>query len=155
MRSLLLISVAFVLGTTAANAETFTFTAKNTQVTQIVGPGPGGKPVVAGSSKSENDVVWASGAKEHATGDCFGWSAPPASGFTSQGACTGTDAAGAKTFVVFSCLAANDKGTENDCWGRVSFLSGKNQGKTATASWHGKQNADGKGGTAVGAGNMN
>ena len=155
MKTMLLLTAALALSATAANAETFTFTAKNTQVTQIAGPGPGGKPYIAGSSKSENDVVWASGAKMHGTGDCFGWSAPATSGFTSQGACSGTDANGDKSFLVFSCLAANDKGTESDCWGRLTWTSGKNQGKTATASWHGKQNADGKGGTAVGAGNMN
>lgn len=72
----------------------------------------------------------------------------------SQGMCNGTDADGGKAFLVFSC-AGNDKGTENDCWGRLTYVSGKNQGKVATASWHDKQNADGKGGTAVGAGNMN
>lgn len=153
MKSLLLVTAALALGTTAASAETFTFTGKNTPVSQVAGPGPMGKPIVAGNSKNEIDIVWASGTKEHSSGECFGWSAPPASGFTSQGACSGDSPSG-KAFSVFSCLA-NDKGTESDCWGRVTFTSGKNAGKTATISWHGKQNADGKGGTSVGAGNMN
>jgi hypothetical protein len=154
MKTLLLVSVAFVLSTAAANAETFTFTSKAVTVAQVGGPGPGGKPVGASHATNEAEVVWASGTKMKSKGDCMSWSAPPGSGFTGQGMCNGTDADGAKTFMVFSC-AGNDKNTENDCWGRLTYTSGKNQGKVATASWHGKQNADGKGGTAAGAGTMN
>ncbi len=154
MKSLLLLSAAFALSATAANAETFTITGKSQPVTQVAAPGPMGKPVSGGSVKIETDVTWASGVKEHSTGDCIGWSAPPASGFTSQGICSSASAEG-KSSLVFSCITANDKNTENDCWGRLSYSEGKNKDKTATVSWHGKQNADGKGGTAVGAGNMN
>ena len=154
MKALLLLSVAFMLGTTVAQAETFTIAGKSQSVTQVGAPGPMGKPVVAGSVKIETDITWASGSKEHSTGDCVGWSAPPASGFTSQGICNSASADG-KSSLVFSCLSTNDKNTENDCWGRLTYLDGKNKDKTATVSWHGKQNADGKGGTAVGAGNMN
>ena len=155
MRSLLLVSVALVLGTTAASAETFTITGKSQPVTQVAGPGPMGKPIVGASVKIETDVTWASGTKEHSTGDCIGWSAPPASGFTTQGICSSASADGGKSSLVFSCISTNDKNTESDCWGRVTYLEGKNKDKVATVSWHGKQNADGKGGTAVGAGNMN
>lgn len=154
MKTLLLVSVAFVLSAAAASAETFTFTSKSTTVAQVGGPGPAGKPVGASHATNEAEVVWASGTKMKSKGACMSWSAPPGSGFTAQGMCNGTDADGAKTFMVFSCTA-NDKNTENDCWGRLTYVSGKNQGKVATASWHGKQSPDGKGGTAVGAGNMN
>lgn len=153
MKVILLISAALALSATAAQAETFTFTSKGAPISRVAGPGPMGKPLVAANSKNEVDLVWASGAKEHSSGECFGWSAPPASGFTTQGACSGDGPSG-NAFTVFSCLA-NDKGTESDCWGRVTFTSGKNAGKTATISWHGTQNPDGKGGTSVGAGVMN
>jgi hypothetical protein len=150
MRTILFVSAALVLSATAAHAETFTFTSKATTVAQVGGPGPLG----ASHATNEAEVVWASGTKMKSKGDCMSWSAPPTSGFTGQGMCNGTDADGAKTFLVFSC-AGNDKGTENDCWGRLTYVSGKNAGKVATASWHGKQSADGKTGTASGAGNMN
>lgn len=155
MRTPLLVSVAFLISATAASAETFTFSGKGTNVMQVGAPGPMGKPIVGGTSKNQTDVVWASGAKTKSTGDCMVWSAPPASGATVNGVCNSTDSDGAKSALFFTCISTNDKNTESDCWGRVSYTSGKNQGKTATVSWHGKQNADGKGGTAVGAGNMN
>jgi hypothetical protein len=118
-------------------------------------PGPGGKPVVGATSKIESDIVWASGAKTRSTGDCIGFTAPPTSGATNQIVCNSTDADGAKSAAFLTCISTNDKNTENDCWGRIVYTSGKNNGKVATFSLHGKQNADGKGGTSVGAGNMN
>jgi hypothetical protein len=74
---------------------------------------------------------------------------------SNQGVCNSTSSNGDKTALFFTCIATNEKNTESDCWGRVVYLSGKNKGKTSTTSWHGKQNADGKGGTAIGAGYMN
>lgn len=144
-----------MLGTTVANAETFTLSGKNTAGLQVGAPGPGGKPVVGGAAKIETDIVWASGAKMHSTGDCIAWSAPPASGATTNGVCNNTDADGGKSALWFACISTNEKNTESNCWGALAYSSGKYQGKVATLSWHGKQNADAKGGTAVGAGNMN
>jgi hypothetical protein len=155
MRTLSL-ALILLLGTAGvASAENFTITGKGTNVSQIGGPGPMGKPIVAGVSKNETEVTWASGKKTTSKGDCMAWSAPPTSGFTAQGICSSADNEGSKTFLVFSCLSLNDKNTASDCWGRLTGLSGAWQGKTATASWRGTQNADGKGGTAVGAGTMN
>jgi len=155
MKALLLVWAAFVLSAVSANAETFTFTGKSSPVMMVVAPGPGGKPVAGTTSKYENDVVWASGAKMRTTGDCVGWTAPPTSGATSQAVCNGTDADGGKSQVFLTCISTNEKNTEADCWGRLVFTSGKKQGKVSTFSLHGKQNADGKGSTSVGAGNMN
>jgi hypothetical protein len=155
MRALLLLSVAFVLGTTVAQAETFTFTGKNTQGMLVAAPGPGGKPMVGATSKLETSIVWASGAKVQSTGDCIGWTAPPTSGATNQLVCNSTDADGSKSAAFLTCISTNEKNTESDCWGRIVYTSGKLQGKVSTFSLHGKQNADGKGGTSVGAGNMN
>lgn len=155
MRTLLLVLAAFVLSAVPASAETFTFTGKSTNVMMVVAPGPGGKPVVGATNKIETDVVWASGAKMHSTGDCVGWTAPPTSGATNQSVCNSTDADGGKSQVFLTCISTNDKNTEADCWGRLVYTSGKHNGKVSTFSLHGKQNADGKGSTSVGAGNMN
>ena len=155
MRALLLAAAALALGATAAHAETYTLTGKSTPGLQVGAPGPMGKPVVGVTVKIDTDIVWASGAKMHSTGDCIGWSAPPTSGASTNGVCNSTDADGAKSALFFTCISTNEQNTESDCWGRIAYTSGKNQGKSSTVSWHGKQNADGKGGTAVGAGNMN
>jgi hypothetical protein len=154
MRTLLLLAVS-VLCAAAAHAETYTFTGSSQSGMQIAAPGPGGKPVVGVTAKIQTNVIWASGAKDTSTGDCVGWSAPPGAGASNQGVCNSTSSNGDKTALFFTCIATNDKNTESDCWGRVVYLSGKNKGKTSTTSWHGKQNADGKGGSAAGAGYMN
>lgn len=154
MRTLLLLTASFVCAA-AAQAESYTFTGTSQSGMQIVAPGPGGKPVVGVTAKIQTNVVWASGAKDTSTGDCVGWSAPPGSGASNQGVCNSTSGNGDRTALYFTCIATNDKNTESDCWGRVVYLTGKNKGKTSTTSWHGKQNADGKGGSAAGAGYMN
>ena len=69
--------------------------------------------------------------------------------------CNSTDADGGKSAAFLTCISTNETNTESDCWGRIAYSSGKYQGKVATFSFHGKQNADAKGGTSVGAGNMN
>lgn len=155
MRALLIAAAALLASTAVASAETFTFTGKSTPGQQIAGPGPGGKPMVAGTSKGETELTWASGKKTKSTNDCIAWSAAPGSGFSIQGICAATDADGAKSSLVFSCISLNDKNTASDCWGRLTGLSGSLQGKTSTASWRGTQNADGKGSTIVGAGVQN
>jgi hypothetical protein len=155
MRSLLLLTAASLLCAGAANAETFTFTGSSQSGMQVAAPGPGGKPVVGVTAKIETNIVWASGAKEKSTGDCVGWSAPPGTAASNLGVCNSTSGNGDKSALFFTCITTNEQNTESDCWGRVVYTSGKNQGKSSTVSWHGKQNADGKGGTAVGAGNMN
>jgi hypothetical protein len=155
MKSLLLLSAVFVLGTTAANADTFTFSGKNTPGSQISAPGPMGKPVFAGNSRFENELVRSNGTKMKSTGDCIAWSAAPASGFTVQGICSGTDADGTKTSVIFSCIATGTNGGDSNCWGGLTTTAGKTKGQTGTASWHTHENADGKGSTTVGAGTMN
>lgn len=155
MKRLILIAAMLALSTTIAHAETYTFTGKSTQGMVVVAPGPGGKPIAGVTAKIETEIVWASGAKMRSTGDCVGWTAPPTSGASTNGVCNSTDADGAKSALFFTCIATNETNTESDCWGRIAYTSGKNQGKSATLSWHGKQNADGKSGTAVGAGNMN
>lgn len=155
MRWAMVSVVALLASTVVANAETFTFTGKNTPGQQIAGPGPMGKPVIAGTSKGETEITWASGKKTKSTNDCMAWSAPPGSGFTVQGICSSTDSDGSKSSLIFSCLSLNEKNTASDCWGRLTGLSGSLQGKTSTASWRGTQNADGKGSTVVGAGVQN
>lgn len=152
---LLLLLTASLLSAAAASAETYTFTGSSQTGMQIASPGPGGKPVAGVTAKIQTNVVWASGAKETSTGDCVGWSAPPGTAATNLGVCNSTSGNGDKTALFFTCIATNEQNTESDCWGRVVYLSGKNKGKSSTTSWHGKQNADGKGGTAVGAGYMN
>jgi hypothetical protein len=150
------LSLAFVLllGSTAiAHAENFTFTSKGTSIAQVGGPGPAGKPVAAGHSKTETEITWASGSKTTSKGECMGWSAPPTSGFSNQGMCTATDSDGSKSFLQFTCVAVTEKTA--DCWGRLTGLSGKWQGKLGTASWRSTQNPDGKGGSSVGAGTLN
>jgi hypothetical protein len=154
MRALLILSVAFVVGAAGAEAaETFTFTTKGAPIFRIAGAGPAGRPVLAQHSSNEVEIVWASGKKTKSKGDCIGWSAPPTSGFTGQALCSGTEDDGSTTFAVIGCIA-NDKGTANDCWGRVTYTSGKNKGRVSTVSSHGVQNADGKGGTSTGSGVM-
>jgi hypothetical protein len=155
MRTVLVVSAAVLMSATAAQAETFTFTGSSQSGLQVGAPGPGGKPVVGTTVRIETNLTWASGAKEKSTGDCVGWTAPPTSGASINGVCNSTGADGAKTALFFTCISTNEQNTESDCWGRIAFTSGKNQGKAATVSWHGKQNADGNGGSAVGAGNMN
>ncbi len=157
MKSLILVTAALLLSATVANAETFTFTGKSTQGMSVGAPGPGGKLVVGATAKIETDLVWASGAKSHSTGNCVAWSAPLGSGASTNGVCYSTDADGSKSGMFFTCIA-DEKNEQSDCWGRVVYETGpsggKNQGKVSTVSWHGHTNADGKGGTAVGAGNM-
>lgn len=154
MKALMIGSAILFAMTGIANAETFSFTGKNTNGDQIAGPGASGKPVVAGASTFANDEVWASGTKMKSSGKCMAWSAAPASGFTVEGICSGTDGNGG-FFVQFSCVARGAKNAESDCWGGLTGTSGKYQGKMGTASWHGHQDADGKGSTSVGAGNWN
>lgn len=151
MRVLLFLSVALIGATGAQAAETFTLTTKGSPTFRISGAGPAGRPVVAQHSTNEVEITWASGKKTKSKGDCIGWSAPPNSGFSAQALCSGTDEDGATTFSVIGCIA-NDKGTENDCWGRVTYTSGARKGKVATISSHGVQNPDGKGGTSTGSG---
>jgi hypothetical protein len=152
----LLVTAALLLGATGvANAENFTVTGKNTSVARVGGPGPMGKPVGAGHGTSEAEVIWASGAKSTWKGDCMGWTAPPTSGFSSQGVCSWTDSDGSKIFMLSSCISLNEKNTSTDCWGRLTGLSGKWEGKVGTASWRGTQNPDGNGGTVAGAGTRN
>lgn len=149
----IIISTAILFAMTGvANAETFSFTGKNANGDQIGGPGAGGKPVIAGASTFSNDEVWASGKKMKSSGKCMAWSASPTSGFAVEGICTGSDDNGG-FFVQFSCIARGAKNAESDCWGGLTGTSGKYQGKMGTASWHGHQDADGKGSTSVGAGN--
>lgn len=155
MRTLLLVSAAFVLSATAAQAESFTIMGKSQLGMQIATPGPMGKPVVGSTAKIETDVTWASGTKVHSTGDCIGWSAPPGTAASNLGVCNSTDSNGDKSSLFFTCIVTNEQAVETDCWGRIAYSSGKMQGKSATVSWHGKQNADKKGGTAAGAGYMN
>lgn len=155
MRTLFLLTTASLLFAGVASAETFTFTGSSQPGMQIAAPGPGGKPIVGVTVKIETNIVWASGTKEKSTGDCVGWTAPPGTAATNQGVCNSTGGNGDKSALFFTCIATNDKGTESDCWGRVVYTSGKSAGKSSTVSWHGKGSADGKGGTAVGAGNMN
>jgi hypothetical protein len=154
MRALLLLSVAFVMGTTTVQAENFTFTTKGSVVFRIAGVGPQGRPAIATHGKNEVEIVWASGAKTKSKGDCISWTTPPNTGFTGQAFCSGTDEDGSTTFSIIGCMVTNDKGSENDCWGRVTYTSGKNKGRVATISSHGKQNPDGKGGTSLGTGTM-
>jgi hypothetical protein len=155
MKSLAL-TVVLLLGSTAvANAESFTFTGKSANGMQIGGPGPMGKPIVSGTSKGSVDITYASGLKMSSANDCIAWSAPPTSGFTVQGMCSSVDKDGSKSFLLFSCLSLNEKNTASDCWGRITGLSGRLQGKTSTVSWRGTQNADGKGATIAGAGEQN
>lgn len=156
MRSLLILSIALPLVTTAAQAETFTFTGTVNPAagTRIAAPGPMGKPIVGGSVKVEIDMVWASAGKSHATYDCIVFSAPPASGQTIQGVCAATETDGGKHSVLFNCLA-DEKSPQSDCWGRIAYSSGKKEGKVGTMSWHDRLNADGKSITSVGAGNLN
>ena len=155
MKLVLSLAAAALMCATAAQAETFTFTGSSQSGLQVAAPGPGGKPIVGVTAKIETNIVWASGTKEKSTGDCVGWSAPPGTAASNLGVCNSSDANGDKTALFFTCISTNEKNTESDCWGRVEYMSGKNKGKSSTVSWHGKQNADGKGGTAVGAGNMN
>ncbi len=151
----LTIAVALLLASTAiAQAETFTFTGKGTNVAQVGGPGPMGKPVGASHAKNDTEVTWASGKKTTSAGECMSWSATPGTGFSVQGICSGADSGG-QTFLVFSCVSVNDKNTAADCWGRLTGLTGTWKGKVGTASWRNTQNADGKGTTAAGAGTLN
>lgn len=154
MKSLLLATVAICLTAGIASAESFTFTGRGTTGMVIATPGPMGKPVVGLTLKIETDLVFEGGSKEHSSGDCVGWSAPPASGASNNGVCASTDSAGGKSNLFFTCIA-DEKNMQSDCWGRIVFETGKRQGKTATLSWHNHQNADGKGNSSVGAGNVN
>jgi len=154
MRTLLTLSVAVLLGTTAVQAETFTFTGQVTPGKRIAAPGPMGKPIVGGNVSVEMDIVWASAGKSRATYDCIVFSAPPASGQTIQGVCAAAESDGGKFSLLFTCLA-DQKGPESDCWGRTAYSAGNRQGKVGTMSWHDRLNTDGKTITSVGAGNLN
>jgi hypothetical protein len=150
---LTIISIAALLASTAlANAETFTFTGKNVPGKQIAAPGPAGKPIVAAQSTGDTELTWASGKKQSAKNECMAWSAPPGSGFSVAGVCSSTSSDGSKLAIAFSCVSLNDKNTMSDCWGKITGMSGPQQGKTSTVSWRGTQNPDGNGGTVVGAG---
>jgi len=149
-----LLSVAFVVGATSAQAaETFTFTGKGAPIFRVAGAGSAGQPVFAQHGSNEIEITWASGKKTKNKGGCIGWSAPPATGFTVQALCSGTDDDGATTFAIVSCIA-DAKTKESDCWGRVTYTSGKNNGRVSAIASHGVQNPDGKGGTSTGTGVM-
>lgn len=154
MKSLLLAFVAICLSASIASAESFTFTGRGTVGMTIASPGPMGKPIVGVTLKIETDLVFEGGSKEHSTGDCVGWSAPPASGASNNGVCTSTDSAGGKSNLFFTCIA-DEKTMQSDCWGRLVFESGKRAGKVGTLSWHNHQSTDGKGSSSAGAGVIN
>jgi hypothetical protein len=154
MRSLLILAAALPL-TTAAQAETFTFTGQvDVSGTRIAAPGPMGKPVVGGRVTVVMDMSWASAGKTSANQECIVFSAPPSSGQTIQGVCAAAESDGGKFSLLFNCLA-DEKAPQSDCWGRIVYSAGKNQGKVGTMSWRDRLNPDGKGITSVGAGNLN
>jgi hypothetical protein len=147
-------AIALLASTSIANAESYSFTSTATTVNQVGGPVAGGKPVGAGFSTGESTLTSASGKKSTSKLQCATWSAPPSGQFTTMGFCNGEEGA-SKYTVAFSCAAMNDKNTAADCWGRLTGISGTYANKTGTASWRATQGADGKSGTATGAGVWN
>jgi hypothetical protein len=151
MKTVLASIVVLLASTSIANAESFTFASTATTTDRVGGPVAGGKPVGASMSSGESNVTYASGKKSTSKTHCANWSAPPGQLFTSTGFCTGEEGADKYT-VAFSCQG-DEKG--GDCWGRLTGTGGAFQNKTGTVTWHGTQNADGKGGTATGQGAWN
>ena len=154
MRALLLLSAAIVLAA-SAQAENFTFTGTGTQVASVGGIGPQGRPTGGGYSKIATDITWASGKKTKSTGECIASTAPPTSGLTNQLVCNSKDEDGSTSFAWIGCMSTNDKGTEGECWGKLTYTAGANKGHSSVFSFRTKQNADGKGGTSAGTGSMN
>jgi hypothetical protein len=150
-----MLSLVVPLVTTAAQAETFTFTGTVIPAgKRIAAPGPTGEPIVGARVTAEFDMDWASVGRTRAAYDCIVFSAPPASGQTIQGVCDASETDGGKYSLLFTCLA-DEKRPESDCWGRIAYSAGKRAGKVGTMSWHDRLNADGKTITSVGAGNLN
>ena len=154
MRALLMLS-AVVVFAASAQAENFTFTGTGTQVAAVGGVGPQGRPAGGGYSKIATEITWASGKKTKSTGECIGSTAPPTSGLTNQLVCNSKDEDGSTSFAWIGCTSTNDKGTEGECWGKVTYTSGANKGRSSVIAFRSKQNADGKGGTSAGTGSMN
>jgi hypothetical protein len=151
MRFFLIMGAALLASTAMANAEAFTFTSKGTITSQIMAPGPMGKPVGVAMSTFESATTMASGKKLTVKGTCGSWTAPPGGGVAVNAACQGSDETGAFS-AFFACAPANDKNTVSNCWSEFTGTSGAYKGKTATASWRATQGADGKSNTAVGGG---
>jgi hypothetical protein len=141
-----------VAGTAAA--ETFAFKSTSTIVNTInVATGPS-SAIGAEFNEGTSQVTYAAGTTTTTKNKCVGWSAPPSSGFTTNGVCTFSEGAGDEASIQFSCQA-DAAAKALDCWGALRGVTGKRAGKNGTISWRQMTNPDGKTGTAAGTGMWN
>jgi len=96
-------------------------------------------------------VTYASGQRVTSPNKCASWSAPPTSGFATNGICTFSEGDGEQSTIQFSCQT---DATGQDCWGGLRGVTGKRSGKSGTISWRQTANPDGPG-TAAGTGMWN
>ncbi len=115
----------------AAAAENFTFESALKQIDGLRVPATGSPFQGARVFSISNTVTFASGRKGATTGKCASWTAPPGSGFSSQGVCAAPDAYNLR----FSCSPAANSDGESDCWGLLEFVGGPAKGHTGVVAF--------------------
>jgi hypothetical protein len=155
MKSLIISMVTVAaLVSSASAADTFTFSTVSKNGQTVSAMGPGGQPVVGGVSTFENQWTDSAGKKSVVKGTCAVWTTEPGAALALTGVCNSTAPDG-NSNVMFSCSRMDPKTRASNCWGFLVGTSGKYQGRTGSASWQTKQDADGKGSSGAGAGVWN
>ena len=141
MKRILLAGLLACAPIAAHASDTFTFTTAAKMIDGVRVPATGAPPFQGVRVFTiTTTTTYADGHKEATSGKCGEWRNPPGAEFPGSGVCQYDEYT-----VHYSCAPAPENGKEANCWGLLTGIGGRYNGKTGTITYRNGQTLVGTG----------